>query len=96
MDFIKLLFKENNNNEFCHLYSFVEYIRDYDEVKRSNTLTINTITLGTQQTKTIRQRMTFQISNNQNEFIVGGKNCVLRTKLCFLDEYSIFFNKSYI
>ena len=28
--------------------------------------------------------------------IVGGKNCVLRTKLCFLDEYSIFFNKSYI
>lgn len=69
MDFINLLFKENNNNEFCHLYSFVEYIRDYDEVKRSNTLTINTITLGTQQTKTIRQRMTFQISNNQNEFI---------------------------
>lgn len=32
-------------------------------------MTINTITLGTQQTKTIRQRMTFQISNNQNEFI---------------------------
>lgn len=69
MDFINLLFKENNNNEFCHLYSFVEYIRDYDEVKRSNTLNINTITLGTQQTKTIIQRMTFQISNNQNEFI---------------------------
>ena len=31
-----------------------------------------------------------------NKYIVGGKNCVLRTKLCFLDEYSIFFNKSYI
>ena len=52
MDFINLIFDEEIDNEFENLYSFIDFIRDFDEVKIRNTLTINTATLGTQQTKT--------------------------------------------
>lgn len=69
MEFIKLIFNENFDNDFSNLYSFIEFIRDFDEFKKPNMLTINTATLGTQQTKTIKQRMAFKISTNQNEFI---------------------------
>lgn len=69
MEFIILIFNEDFDNDFSNLYSFIEFIRDFDEFKKPNTLTINTATLGTQQTKTIKQRMAFKISTNQNEFI---------------------------
>lgn len=55
-------------NEFENLFAFVEYLYDFIEEKSTRPFTVNRITLGTQQTKTNNQRMSFSISKEKNEF----------------------------
>ena len=68
MEFIELIFHEENSNDFNNSYSFIDYIRDFCEIKMPKTLTLNKITFGTEQTKTIKQRIAFSISHNPEEF----------------------------
>ena len=68
MKFIELIFHEENSNDFNSLYSFIDYIRDFCEIKMPKTQTLNQITLGTEQAKTIKQRIAFSISLNPEEF----------------------------
>lgn len=65
------IFQENplEKNEYENLFSFVEYLKDFVEEKSPRPFTVNNITLRTQQTKTITQRMSFTISKEKNEFI---------------------------
>ena len=54
------------HNDFDNLFLFVEFLKDLIDEKKPKSLTINSITLRTQQTKTITQRMTFSITKEKN------------------------------
>ena len=56
-------------NDFENLFAFVEYLKDFSEEKLTHSLTVNSITLGTQQTQTIKQRMSFTITKEKSEII---------------------------
>lgn len=65
------IYPENTGkkNDFDNLFSFVYFLQNFRDEKKPNRLTINHITLRTQQTKTIVQRMSFTISKETNEII---------------------------
>ena len=65
------IYPENTGkkNDFENLFSFVYFLQNFLDEKKPNRLTINHITLRTQQTKTIVQRMSFTISKETNEII---------------------------
>ena len=65
IDSIEISFIEN----YDALFSFVEYVKEFLEIKKSQNLTTNSITLGTQKTKTMTDRMKFKIDPKDNEFI---------------------------
>lgn len=53
-------------SDFDNLFLFVEFLKDLIDEKKPKALTINHITLHTQQTKTITQRMSFTIAKEKN------------------------------
>lgn len=58
------------NSEYNNLYSFIDYLRDFDEEKKPKTLRLNQLTLGTAQTKTISLRIAFNIiEKKKGQFI---------------------------
>ena len=64
----------STNSEYNNLYSFIDYLRDFDEEKKPKTLRLNQLTLGTAQTKTISQRFAFNIVEKKVNFIDFLKN----------------------
>lgn len=50
-------------------FFFVDYLKNFQDEKTPRQLTINHITLRTQQTKTIKERMSFSISKEDNDII---------------------------
>lgn len=46
---------------------FIEFLSDFDDDIKPRTLTINSVTMGIQETKTIKQRICFNISEKNNK-----------------------------
>lgn len=53
-------------DDYNALFMFIEYLRDFDVEKKRNSFTTNCITLGVQDFKTIKQRMSFNISDSKD------------------------------
>lgn len=72
IEFLNLInLDKNEENQGHHnLYNFIEILRDFDEIKKPKLLTINKATLGTAQTKTISQRISFDIEQDKIQFMI--------------------------
>ena len=60
---------EGNDDDFDSLFQFIDYLAEFDNEIKTKALTTNTITMGIQETKTIKQRISFKISDSNNKFI---------------------------
>ena len=60
---------EGNDDDFDSLFQFIDYLAEFDNEIKTKELTTNTITMGIQETKTIKQRISFKISDSNNKFI---------------------------
>lgn len=70
LNFINIDNSNDGNDDFDSLFEFIEYISEFDDgIKKARTFTTNCITMGIQETKTIKQRMSFNISEENNKFI---------------------------
>lgn len=74
MQFFNFINIDNSNDgkddDFYSLFEFIEYISEFnDDVRKTKTFTTNSVTMGIQETKTIKQRMSFNISENNSKFI---------------------------
>lgn len=80
---------DEKNEEHSNLYSFIEFLRDFDEPTITKKLTINKLTLGTAQTKTISQRIAFNVIENSNPFIAFIKTELPEQKInkAFIIKY---------
>lgn len=59
---------------YDNLFTFMLYLHDFVEERHNKSMTINKITLGTQQTKTINQRISFTISKDSFQIVEFFKN----------------------
>ena len=87
----------NNNSEDCNynsfdeLFNFVEQLQIFADEKPPKHYTVNKITLGTHQTKTIRQRICFSISKNKTSFMNFLKSEMPNQK--FTNSFFLRFNR---
>ena len=60
---------EGNDDDFDSLFQFIDYLAEFDNEIKTKALTTKTIAMGIQETKTIKQRISFKISDSNNKFI---------------------------
>lgn len=78
--------EKKKESDFDYLFLFVEFLKDLFDEKNPKALTINHITLHTQQTKTITQRISFTITKEKNlilQFFKSKKPKLKLIKLLF-------------
>ena len=70
MQFLNFINVDNSSQDphesYDDLFNFVHQLHDFTEIKRKSFFSINNITLGTQQAKTIKQRESFAIPSNSS------------------------------
>lgn len=81
---------QNPDESYDDLFEFVIQLHDFVDTIEKKSFSINSITLGTQQAKTIRQRASFSIFTKESSFLNWLKSG-------FSDKYlkKIFFSEFY-
>ena len=91
LDLLNLIDVESSSGSQNHdqLYSFVEYLRNFAHEEKPNKININHLTLGTGQTKTISQRISFKLESGNDDFNDFFKQQFPDQKLnkCFLKAF---------
>ena len=98
LKFINIDNSELDENEtFDDLFVFVEELSDFIDNNSKKTYSINSITLGTQQAKTIKQRMSFNVSTDKSLFVTFIKQNLPNQKLIksfFVEFYQKVIEKN--
>ena len=98
LKFINIDNSELDENEtFDDLFVFVEELSDFIDNNSKKTYSINSITLGTQQAKTIKQRMSFNVSKDKSLFVTFIKQNLPNQKLIksfFVEFYQKVIEKN--
>ena len=69
LNFIDIKVSEDIPTNYEYLFLFIEYLNEFVDEEQLKTLTVNTITLRTQQTKTIKQRMAFTVAKENEQLM---------------------------